>query len=115
MMSDPRCVFNTGPEVYSPEMMVNETKEIMEKDYNYRPSNHKAEELVIRFLKLAEDNGATGGDSPLLEEITRSLLLLGRARDYRWVQNNIFTRLMKLLGEWLSITEYKSTDIFVTR
>ena len=111
----PRCVFNTGPEVYSPEMMVNETKEIMEKDYNYRPSNHKAEELVIRFLKLAEDNGATGGDSPLLEEITRSLLLLGRARDYRWVQNNIFTRLMKLLGEWLSITEYKSTDIFVTR
>ena len=45
----PRCVFNTGPEVYSPEMMVNETKEIMEKDYNYRPSTHKAEELVIRF------------------------------------------------------------------
>merc|ERR1719154_1030777 len=60
------CVFNTGPEVYSPEMMVNETKEIMEKDYNYRPSSHKAEELVIRFVKLAEDNG---GDTPLLEEI----------------------------------------------
>jgi len=96
------CVFNTGPEVYSPEMMVNETKEIMEKDYNYRPSSHKAEELVIRFLKLAEDNG---GDTPLLEEITRSLLLLGRARDYRWVQNNIFTRLMKLLGEVWSQSE----------
>ena len=92
----PRCVFNTGPEVYSPEMMVNETKEIMEKDYNYRPSTHKAEDLVIRFLKLAEENV---GDEELLKEITRSLLLLGRSRDYRWVQNNIFSRLMKLLGE----------------
>ena len=93
-------MFNTGPEVYSPEMMVNETKEIMEKDYNYRPSSHKAEELVIRFLKAAEENVKDGN---LMEEITRSLLLLGRSRDYRWVQNNIFSRLMKLLGKWRSL------------
>ena len=43
-----RCVFNTSPSVYSPEMMVNETKENFEKDYGYRANTHKAEELVIR-------------------------------------------------------------------
>ena len=32
------CVFNTGPEVFSPEMMVEETKATFEKDYGYKVS-----------------------------------------------------------------------------
>ena len=55
---------------------------------NFRPNTNKAEELVIRFLKLAEENVA---DKVLLEEISRSLLLLGRYKycyDYEMKQWN---------------------------
>ena len=83
------CVFNTGPEIFSPEMRVDETKLNFEKDYGFKANQVKAENLVITFIKTAEDNVENRN---LLDEITKSLLLIGRCKEYRWVNNNILTR-----------------------
>ena len=83
------CVFNTDPATFSREMMVYETKENFEKDYGYKANSIKAEELVKNFIKLAGENDT---NKDLLDEITKSLLLLGRCKDFRWVNNNLVTR-----------------------
>ena len=83
------CIFNTSPEKFAPEMKVDETKQNFEKDYGFKSNSIKAEELVVKFIKLAEENV---GNQDLLEEISASLLLLGRCKEFRWVNNNIFTR-----------------------
>ena len=56
----------------------------------------KAEDLVLRFIREAE---ARVGRAEGAEDLTRALLLLGRCKDYRWVNNNIFTRLLKRLAD----------------
>ena len=48
------------------------------------------------MITLANDD-LVGAET--LEEITKSLLVIGRCKGYRWVHNNIFARLMKSLGE----------------
>ena len=103
------CVFNTEPSTFSPEMMVYETKENFEKDYGYKANSIKAEELVKKFIKLAEENDT---NKDLLDEITKSLLLLGRCKEFRWVNNNLITRLMKSLGEFAGNQNYMSWVIF---
>ena len=94
------CLFNTSPDTFSPEMLVDETKRNFEKDYGHKANMVKAEELVIKFIKVAEENVR---DEEMLEEVTKSLLLLGRVKEFRWVNNNVYGRLMKKLGEvWTS-------------
>ena len=51
---------------------------------------------MLRFIKEAE---ARVGRAEGAEDLTRALLLLGRCKDYRWVNNNIFTRLLKRLAD----------------
>ena len=90
------CIFNTGPETFSPEMKVGVTQDNFEKETGFKANSVKAESLVIKMITLANDNLV---EAETLEEITKSLLVIGRCKGYRWVHNNIFTRLMKSLGE----------------
>ena len=90
------CVFNTGPDTYSVEMKVGETKENFEKETGFRANAFKADSLVKKFLEMAKE---TTEDEKLLNEITKSLLLIGRCKGYLWVNNNIFMRLLKIVGE----------------
>ena len=89
-------IFNTGPEKFSPEMRVVETISNFANDYGHKKNMVKAEELVIKFIKTAEENI---DNQELLDEISKCLLLLGRCKEYRWVHNNVFSRLMKRLGD----------------
>ena len=90
------CVFNTGPETFTAEMKVGETQQNFERETGFKANSVKAESLVIKMINLAHDNLV---EAERLEEITKSLLVIGRCKGYRWAHNNIFTRLMKSLGE----------------
>jgi len=89
------CVFNTGPAQKSPEMRVQETKDNYVRDYDYKPNAVSADGLVIKFIKMAEENS---NNKELLEEVAMCLLLIGRNKEYRWVNNNISARLLKSLA-----------------
>lgn len=105
------CIFNTSPEKFAPEMKVDETKYNFEKDYGFKSHSIKAEELVIKFIKLAEENV---GNQDLLDEISASLLLLGRCKEFRWVNNNIFSRLMKSLSGLFNSGSISSNQTFLS-
>merc|ERR1712098_153290 len=105
------CIFNTSPEKFAPEMKVDETKYNFEKDYGFKSHSIKAEELVVKFIKLAEENV---GNQDLLDEISASLLLLGRCKEFRWVNNNIFSRLMKSLSGLFNSGSISSNQTFLS-
>jgi len=86
-------IFNTG--VMAAEMHVNEVRTTFRTSYGY-PINMgvKAADLVKEFIKLATETRET----VLLEHLSQCLQLIGKAHDYAWVNNNIVTRLGKLLG-----------------
>jgi len=86
-------VFHTNDLKHSPEMRVMETRIEIQKRYGYNPFEFEAKNLVIKYLNLAE----TCDDSETLESIKYSLFMLGRGNDYRWVNNNVVSRLLKLL------------------
>eukprot|EP00092_Neocalanus_flemingeri_P040152 GFUD01043737.1.p1 GENE.GFUD01043737.1~~GFUD01043737.1.p1 ORF type:complete len:1387 (-),score=455.56 GFUD01043737.1:260-4420(-) len=89
------CIFNTGPAQNSPEMLVQETKDNFSREYGYKANAVKADSLVIKFIKMAEERSQ---DKELLEEIAMCLLLIGRSKEFRWVNNNISARLLKSLA-----------------
>lgn len=89
------CIFNTGPAQKSPEMKVQETKDNYVRDYDYKPNAVTADSLVLKFIKMAEERSS---DKELLEEVAMCLLLIGRNKEFRWVNNNISARLLKSLA-----------------
>jgi len=89
------CIFNTGPAQKSPEMKVQETKDYYVRDYDYKPNAVTADSLVTKFIKIAEERS---NEKELLEEVSMCLLLLGRNKEFRWVNNNISARLLKSLA-----------------
>lgn len=89
------CIFNTGPAQKSPEMLVQETKDNFVIEYGYKANAVKADTLVMKFIKLAEDRSH---NKELLEEVAMCLLLIGRSKEFRWVNNNISARLLKSLA-----------------
>ena len=50
------CVFNTGPTQKAPEMKVQEVKDDFVRNYGYKQNLWKADELVKRFIAVAESN-----------------------------------------------------------
>ena len=88
------CVFNTGPAQRAPEMRVREVQEDFIKMYGYKQNQTTAEDLVRELLVLAEE---ARGEEARLKELSRCLLLLGRCKDFVWVNNNIVMRLFKVL------------------
>ena len=90
------CIFNTGPETFTAEMKVGETQENFERETGFKANSVKAESLVLKMIQLANENLV---EDETLEEITKSLLVIGRCKGYRWVHNNIFTRLLKSLSQ----------------
>merc|ERR1712098_243217 len=84
---------------------------IFKKDYGFKSHSIKAEELVVKFIKLAEENV---GNQDLLDEISASLLLLGRCKEFRWVNNNIFSRLMKSLSGLFNSGSISSNQTFLS-
>ena len=91
------CVYNTGPETFTAEMKVEETQQNFERETGFKANSVKADSLVIKMIQLANENLVDDDDT--LEEITKSLLVIGRCKGYRWVHNNIFARLLKSLSE----------------
>ena len=89
------CIFNTGPAQKSPEMLVQETKDNFVRDYHFKANAVKADGLVLKFIKLAEEKNQ---NKELLQEIAMCLLLIGRSKEFRWVNNNISARLLKSLA-----------------
>jgi len=89
------CIFNTGPAQKSPEMLVQETKDNFVREYGYKANAVKADTLVKKFIKLAEEKSH---NKELLEEVAMCLLLIGRSKEFRWVNNNISARLLKSLA-----------------
>jgi len=89
------CIFNTGPAQKSPEMLIQETKDNFVREYGFKPNAVKADGLVIKFIKLAEERS---NNKELLEEVAMCLLLIGRSKEFRWVNNNISARLLKSLA-----------------
>jgi len=89
------CIFNTGPAQKSPEMLVQETKDNFVREYGYKANAVKADTLVMKFIKLAEERSH---NKELLEEVAMCLLLIGRSKEFRWVNNNISARLLKSLA-----------------
>ena len=89
------CVFNTGPETFSVDMKIGENRDNFESETGFRANSYQAETLVKNFIALAKQSMLEGGR---LQEITKSLLLIGRCKGHRWVHNNIISRLMKSLS-----------------
>lgn len=89
------AVFNTGPGQKSPEMKCQQTQDNFVKEYGYKQHSTKAEELIVKFIGVAK----TTKDSTVLDDLTRCLLLIGKCKDYRWVNNNISNRLLKCLAD----------------
>ena len=90
------CIFNTGPETFSAEMKIGETQENFERETGFKANSVKAESLVVKMIQVANDNLV---EDETLEEIAKSFLVIGRCKGYRWVHNNIISRLLKSLGE----------------
>jgi len=89
-------LLNTGPLQRSPEMRVQECRDRLINRYEFSPySGMKAEDLVKKYVQLAEKNPK---NSRVLADLTQCLLLIGRSQDYRWVNNNIVSRLLTSLG-----------------
>ena len=76
-------------------MKVQETKDYYVRDYDYKPNAVTADNLVTKFIKIAEDRS---NEKELLEEVAMCLLLIGRNKEFRWVNNNISARLLKSLA-----------------
>jgi len=85
-------IFNTG--VQASEMSVNEVRSTFRNSYGYPISmGVRAADLVKEFIKLATEKTQT----VFLRQLSQCLQLIGRAHDYSWVNNNIVSRLAKLL------------------
>ena len=102
------CIFNTGPSQKSPEMLVQVTKDNFVLQYGYKPNAENATSLVSKLIKSAELNDT---DVELLEEITMCLLLIGRCKEFRWVNNNISAQLLKSLAKVWGGAEEGSQNI----